>query len=128
MMDESLDHIVASQNGDVLVLEINSPALNDFDLSHATAREIERTLSTGQVTKAVLSLKNVEFATSVGLIVFSRIIAFVKRAGVQLVLCDASEQIAKLLKIARLVRTEQGSGDQKLLLAADLNAALAELK
>jgi anti-anti-sigma factor len=126
-MDNELDHITARPNGDALVLEIISTTLNDFDLAHAVANEIEKSVSDWPNKKVILSLKNVNFVTSVGLIVFARLITYVKQSGVRLVLCDAAEQIAKVLKITRVVTTESGQGEQRLLLKLNLNAALSEL-
>ncbi len=126
-MDNSLDHIIATQNGDILILEIIASDLNDFDLAHATANEIEKSISNWHTNKVILSLKSVVFVTSVGLILFARLITYVKQSGAQLVLCDAAERIAKVLKISRMVKTEMGPIDQRLLLKTDRDAALSEL-
>jgi anti-anti-sigma factor len=124
-MDASFDHITTQQHGDVLALEISSSTLNDFDLAHAMSDEIEQASANWQSKRVVLSLKNVEFLTSVGLILFARLITHAKQTGTRLVLCDASETIAKALKVSRLAKTEALPDDQRLLLKPDLNTALA---
>ena len=80
-MDNSLEHIIAVEKGDILILEITSSTLNDFDLAHATANEIEKSISNWPSKKVILSLKNVDFVTSVGLIIFARLITHVKLTG-----------------------------------------------
>jgi anti-anti-sigma factor len=124
-MDNSFDHITATPNGDALVLEIHSTTLNDFDLAHATSDEIANAASSWSNPKVIVSLKNVEFVTSVGLILFARLITHAKQAGTRFVLCDAGPSIGKALTASRLVGADVGGNDQRLLLKSDLNSALA---
>ena len=125
-MGSPLDHIEAETNGEVLHLEIISTALNDFDLAHATANEIESTMSSSESGKTVLSLKNVDYITSVGLIVFARLIGYVKKTGARLVLCDAKEMVEEVLRISGVVTDDPD--DISLPLAADGEAAVALLQ
>jgi anti-anti-sigma factor len=126
-MENSFDHVAAEQIGDVLVLEVNATALNDFDLAHATSDEIEKASANWPNKKIILSLKNVEFVTSVGLILFARLITHVKQTGTRLVLCEAADPIAKVLSVSRMIKSESGLDGQRLLLKADRTSALSAL-
>ena len=121
-----MDHIEAKSIGDILNLKIISTALNDFDLAHATADEIESSISKWDSDKVILSLKNVDYVTSVGLIIFARLISFVKKNGSRLVLCDAKEMVEEVLRLSRVVAGERkGIG---LPLETDYESALAKLQ
>jgi anti-anti-sigma factor len=122
-MTNSYDHITIQPNGDVLVVEIVSSTLNDFDLAHATAGEIQKAISGWHSDQVILSLENVQFVTSVGLILFARLVTFAKQSGTKLVLCGATQPIAKVLTTTRMVRRREEPTDQRLLLVDDVTAA-----
>jgi anti-anti-sigma factor len=126
-MDKTFDHITAQPSGEILIVEVNVPALDNFGVAHMTAIDIESSIASSQVKKVIVSLKNVKFVTSAGLTLFARLISLAKDSGIRLVLCDAVQGVSMTLKVTRMIKADRAAQDQRLLLASDRDSALAEL-
>ena len=120
-MSQEFTKITHSSDYDVQIIEIVASTINDYDLAHATSDEIDKTFNQSNTTKAVIDLKNVEFVTSVGLVVFSRLIVTARQLDLRIVLCNASEMLADVLEVTRLVSL----GEKRISLAPNLDVALA---
>lgn len=127
-MDKTLDHIVAQQHDEFLVLEISAPDLNNFGIAQLTAIEIESAITQSTFKKAIISWKNVKFVTSVGLSLVARLTTFAKNTGTQIILCDAASNVALTLKVTKMVKYESGVFDQRLLVVDNLDTAMAALR
>jgi anti-anti-sigma factor len=118
--------IAAGPVGDVLVIKITAPALNDFDISHQVADEVDAAFAQTSLTKAAVDLKDVELVTSVGLLTFVRLLRMAESREGCVVLCGAQEVVADVLRISRLA-ISGCVGPGKIAMASNLESALQAL-
>jgi anti-anti-sigma factor len=120
-------HFIATEPlGDVLIIEITAPALNDFDISHRVADEVDAAFAETALTKAAVNLKDVQLLTSVGLLAFVRMLRIAESREVCFVLCGAQEVVADVLRVSRLAISERAEPG-KIAMTSDLESALQTL-
>ena len=123
-MSQQTKFIEVDRIGDVLVLEITAPALNDFDIAHAVADQIDATVRQSSLTRIVLNLRNVELLTSVGLVVFVRLRKTANDLKGCVALCCVQDNVAQVFTITRLA-IEEPVDEGQFAIVSDVDAAIA---
>jgi len=125
-MSQQSRFIEVDRIGDVLVLEISAPSLNDFDIAHAVADQIEEAVRESSLTRIVINLTNVELLTSIGLVVFVRLRKMAAELNGRVALCCVRDVVAQVLTIAQLALAEPEDAAQ-FTLVPDVDAAISAL-
>ena len=118
------NYVEVDRIGDVLVLEISAPTLNDFDIAHAVSDQIEFAVRQLSSTKTVVNLTNVDLLMSVGLVVFVRLRKVVNDLGGRIALYCVQDVVANVLTISGLAAEEPADANQ-FAIVSDLDAAIA---
>lgn len=120
-MSQDFTQIDRCPDSNVPIIEISTSTLNDYDVAHATASEIDEFFKDAGARQAIIDLQHIDFVNSVGLVVFSRLLKTVREKDLQVVICNASDMLADVLEATRLVSL----GEERISLVADRDAALA---
>ena len=122
-MTPPIGFIEIEPSGDVLVLKITAPALNDFDIAHAVAGQIEEAIRDSSTRQIVINMTNVELITSLGLVVFVRVRKTAAELNARVALCCVRDVVAQVLTLSRLA-AEEPSEPGQFTLAPDLDTAM----
>ena len=122
-MSGAYSHITTSTDQDVLVIKIDPPSLNDFDLSYAVENEIDDAFQRFNTKNAVFDLQNVNILKSVGLRVIVRMLKKAKEHSGRVILCNATGVVADVLSFSQIATV-----DEALALVLDKEDAIAALR
>ncbi len=125
-MSNDFRHISESTQNDVLIITIESPALNDFDLSHAVADEVDQAISRAKTDKVVVDIAAVEYLTSLGLVVFARLILQSQNSNKRIYVCNASDLVAEVLEVTQLDHLENRTDKSPLPVTASREEAILQ--
>ena len=126
-MAADFQHVVTRDHHGTLVIEVVDPELNAFEQVHRLRDEIVQAMTDAETANAVLDLNKVKYMTSVALLPFVDVRKTAQRNGGQVVLCNVSDVVAKVLTVSQLLVETRGHA-KHLAIATDLDAAVELLK
>ena len=125
-MTSSFQHITTHDHAGILVIEVLDRQLNEYEQVCRFRDEVLQEITSLETPRAILDLKNVEYISSVALLPFVDMRKNAEDRGGQVVLCNVSIVVARVLTVSQLIVESRGHA-RPLAISADLDAAVALL-